>query len=260
MIRTLLSGMALRRRTLRLIHHLSSSGGTVISKCLAAMPDTVLLSEVHPLVASRTVFFPIDPFGQMMWNYPQLAPDEGRLYELFRQRLDPVYRQCALHRKTLVLRDHAHSDYLSPRTTAGHLVKALAPRYELLRAATIRDPIDAWLSMLASQFTAELSGFQDYCRRVLRFLDDHAQVGIWRYEDFVADPPKVVAAICGHLALPYDPTFLERYGQIVLTGDSGRKPATIRPLSRREAPEGFLETAIALPEYRTIAERFDYQR
>ena len=38
---------------LRTIHHLACTGGTVISKCLAAMPDVALISEVNPFRAPR---------------------------------------------------------------------------------------------------------------------------------------------------------------------------------------------------------------
>ena len=34
------------------LHHLSSSGGTLIARAIAAMPDVVMLSEVHPVSPS----------------------------------------------------------------------------------------------------------------------------------------------------------------------------------------------------------------
>ena len=34
---------------IRLIHNLQRSGGTIISKCLGAQDDVVLLSEIHPI-------------------------------------------------------------------------------------------------------------------------------------------------------------------------------------------------------------------
>jgi hypothetical protein len=33
---------------IRVIHHLACSGGTLISKCISAMPNVYLLSEAHP--------------------------------------------------------------------------------------------------------------------------------------------------------------------------------------------------------------------
>ena len=35
-------------KTIRLIHNLPRSGGTIISKCLGAQKDVILLSEIHP--------------------------------------------------------------------------------------------------------------------------------------------------------------------------------------------------------------------
>lgn len=246
------------RPLLRVIHHLSSSGGTVISKCLAAMPDTVLLSEVHPITSHRVPFFPIDPLGQLIWNYPELTPATDVLHEQFRTRLQPVVDQCISAGKTLVLRDHSHSDYLSNSEPVGQLVAALKPNFRLMRAVTIRDPIDAWLSMTESKFNEQLSGFDDYCRRVLRFVADHEGLRFWRYEDFAVKPVKVMAEICEHLHVRFDAAFEDRFNDFVLTGDSGRKPRSIGKLPRRGMPAGFLEMALSLCEYRAIAERFGY--
>ena len=58
-----------------LIHHLSNTGGILISKCIAAMPSVVLLSEMHPLVGLlQRQFFPLDPLAQLLVNYPALTP------------------------------------------------------------------------------------------------------------------------------------------------------------------------------------------
>ena len=35
-------------KIIRLIHNLPRSGGTIISKCISAQKDVVLLSEIHP--------------------------------------------------------------------------------------------------------------------------------------------------------------------------------------------------------------------
>ena len=37
------------RPTLRLVHHMARSGGTLISRCLGCMSGVLLLSEIHPL-------------------------------------------------------------------------------------------------------------------------------------------------------------------------------------------------------------------
>ena len=50
---------------LRIIHHLACSGGTLISKCISALPNVYLLSELHPTTTlhmggGRPKFLPAD--------------------------------------------------------------------------------------------------------------------------------------------------------------------------------------------------------
>jgi hypothetical protein len=243
---------------IRMIHHLSATGGTVISRCLAAMPDVVLLSELHPLTPSMVPFYPLDPLGQVAWNYAHLLPSDERMYSLFRERLEPVVDLCRIHGKRLVLRDHSHSDYLSERAPGTRLADALRGRYALRQVVTIRNPIDAWLSMVENGFNHHLSGFEQYCERCNRFLDDYSDVPVWRYEDFVAEPDQVMASICEELDLVFLPGFAERAADVVLTGDSGRRPPNIRVLQRREVSTDFILRAVSLESYRSISDRFNY--
>jgi hypothetical protein len=242
-----------------LIHHLSSTGGTLISKCIAAMPGVVLLSEMHPLVGLlQPQFFPLDPLAQLLVNYPALTPDDEVLEREFCNRFEIVAKTCADAGKKLILRDHSHSDYLTDRQPSGRLVNALEKSYKLLRVVTVRHPVDAWLSMRSSGFDAHLRNFTGYCDRVLRFLDDHAELPYWRYEDFVADPATIVAQISAHLQIPYDPEFLSTFGDIVLTGDSGRKPEKIIKLPRRNYSPEFADEVAAAKSLEVICARFGY--
>jgi hypothetical protein len=243
---------------IRMIHHLSATGGTLISRCLAAMPNVVLLSELHPLTASRVPFYPLDPLGQIATNYRGLLPSDKQMYALFRERLSPVQDMCRRHGKSLVLRDHSHSDYLTDLPPGTRLVDALRGHYALRQIVTIRNPIDSWLSMRESGFDSQLTGFEQYCERYLRFLDDYSDAAIWRYEDFVADPDQVLRAMCKELDLSFAPGFVDRAAKIILTGDSGRRPMNITALPRRDAPAGFLDRAVKLADYQTISKRFNY--
>jgi hypothetical protein len=217
-----------------ILHHLSSSGGTIFSKCLAAQPHTVLLSEVHPLTGMIVpLFMPIDPLAHFLSGYPELSPSEDELEALFLARLAPVVSACERHGKILILRDHSHSDYLMDREPRPRLAELLAKHYEVKRAVTFRNPIDAYLSMKQSQFDSHLHGFDDYCRRAVVFLKDHSHVPMWTYEKFVDAPAETIQDICDSLGIAYDPSFIDRINDKVLTGDSGRRPANITKLSRR---------------------------
>lgn len=240
-----------------IIHHLSATGGTVISRCLAAMPDVVLLSELHPLAASLA-FYPLDPFGQVAWNYPDLLPPDDRMYFLFRERLAPVRELCRAHGKNLILRDHSHSDYLTARAPEPRLANALRSNFKLRQIVTIRNPIDAWLGIVENGFDTHLSGFEQYCERYVRFLDDYAGLPLWRYEDFVAHPDEVTRSMCAELGIPFLAGFAERAAKVTMTGDSGRRPKQIGKLPRRDASASFLAYAANLPAYREISERHNY--
>ena len=47
--------------TLRTIHHFACTGGTVISKCLAALPQVMLISEINPINRHSSKFNPSHP-------------------------------------------------------------------------------------------------------------------------------------------------------------------------------------------------------
>jgi len=246
-------------KTIGIIHHLSSSGGTVISRCLASMPDVALLSEVHPTAAVPVGFFPIDPLGQFAANYADLLPDEERMYRAFRERVSAVADICAERNKALVLRDHSHSDYLTHLFPKSRLVEALGQSFLLKRIVTMRHPIDSYLSMKASGFDVHLRSFDDYCQRVLRFLDDHTALPLWRYEDFVAEPGKILKAMCEELGVGFDEDWVHRFNTIKLTGDSGRRPDKITPLPRRDTPPALIEEAAASSAFVEIAQRLNYE-
>ena len=65
-------------------------------------------------------------------------------------------------------------------------------------------------------------------------------------------------AICEELDIVFLPGFAARANSVVLTGDSGRRPVDIGPLPRREVSQGFLERAVNLEGYQSIAKRFGY--
>lgn len=242
-----------------IVHHLSSSGGTVISKCLAAMPNVVLLSEMHPLVGlDQPVFLPLDPLAQFLVNYPVLSPNDEELRAHFLGRLRIVAETCRSHGKFLIIRDHAHSDYLMGRKPESQLVRSLGKEFETRRLVTIRHPIDAWLSMCASGFASQIAGFGDYCDRVLAFLEDHKELPVWRYEDFIAYPAFVLQCMAQYLGCAFDPNFEARISSINLTGDSGRKPDKISFLARRTLPTNFRQEVIASKSFYTIADRLRY--
>ncbi len=246
---------------IRTIHHQAATGGTVISKCLAAQPGVCLVSEVNPNGASKVEFSPLNPLSQFIEQYPVI----GRPLKdnFFRYQIEVLTNLCDEHDRQLVLRDHSHSDYMIAKPRHGssllaHL-KEHFPHCELRSVITVRDPIDSYLSSLKKPWLDQIKkDFGRYCDRLLKFVNDHSTFEIYRYEDFCADPEATMQAMCTVFELDYDHSFLSKFSAIRLTGDSGRTSKKISQPPRRTIPEGLADAAAASPTYAMFCERFDY--
>lgn len=108
-----------------------------------------------------------------------------------------------------------------------------------------------------SQFTP--SSLEEYSCRYLAFLDRYRDLPLCRYEHFCDAPQAFMQELCELLELEYSPTFLERFGSIKLSGDSGRGSSTeISGRTRRPIPEEVqaeLESAVS---YLHLLERLGY--
>lgn len=165
----------------RTIHHLACTGGTIISKTLAAQPGVVMLSEVGPFV--RMTFDPFDPLQQFLGKLradasilPAISREDIER-ETFVRRLVAVTDLARSAGRTLVLRDHAHSDFMrkEPAAESSLLACLESAGLDTLSIVTIRDPIDSWLSTVEAGWkTPHLNPFDEYCRRVIRFVDAFA--------------------------------------------------------------------------------------
>lgn len=243
------------------LHHLSSSGGTLIARTLAAMPEVVMLSEVHPIAPSRVSFDPFDPLPQLLANYPELGPDRQGQKDEFRRRLGLVWESCRKAERRLVLRNHAHSDFLGLEASRQLEIESALPEgAEMRRAATLRDPVDAFISMHVSGFAKHLRNFDDYCVRVEDFLSQFAPEEIETYESFVSDPAAVTKRLCQRLGVTYAPGREAAFSEISLSGNSGRGKdwTEIKSTSRRPFSPEFRRAVLSSAAYGRIAERFGY--
>lgn len=248
---------------IRLVQHLSCSGGTLICRCLAALREVALLSEVNPLSRIHTAslrFSPTDlAYLAIKGNFPQA---EELSKKLFRKSIKVTNKHLQAFSKELIIRDHSHSDYLveSTHSAEGTVRGLLQQEYQLLSIITIRHPVDCYLSMLRRNWVKFTPGtFDEYCRRYLVFVEQNRPHKLFKYENFVQDPKKEMQAMCSALALVYDSDFLNRIDKIELTGDSGRRVGNkIVPRKRREFNDEFVEQAETSFHFKKICKDFDY--
>jgi hypothetical protein len=248
---------------IRTIHHFACTGGTLISRCVAAAPGAHVLSEVDPLSPmphrSSPLFTPTDLIGLLRHGSRPVEPE--LLVATFLDGLQTVYDDARRRGIDLVLRDHAHShfcwgDHVAPRPTLAEIV---GRRFPVRSIVTVRHPLDSFLSLAAKRWS-HFSPFtiEEYCRRYLMFLDRHRDVKIIRYEDFVRQPQGAMDEICAALGLVPAPHFTDVFPAIRLSGDSGRSGRRIAPRPRRPLAPDLLRDAQESPAFAALVARLGY--
>lgn len=249
---------------IRTLHHFACSGGTLICKCLAAMPNVTLLSEIDPLSRMQTVkpqhpFLPTDLlYAARVARHPI---DDAVTLEVFGAALTRLHEALSARGGYLVLRDHAHSQFCSDtapaeRPTLREIAARSAP---VLSVITLRHPLDSWLSLNSNGWVHfRPHTLEEYARRYMRFLDHYEGQPRIRYEDFVTAPDAVLDQLCGLLELPFVPGSAELIRGIRLSGDSGRNTGRIAPRPRRALPDGLVTEAEKSASYVRLCERLGY--
>ncbi len=251
----------------RTIHHLSCTGGTIICKCLAAMHDTVLLSEMHPVNPGYVGFGPFDPLQQFQVFYPDIKYQSiEELKRIYLERLERVVARCRDHSKALILRDHSHTDYLSNGVSRyNYLLDTVAEKYNIKPVVTIRNPIDAYLSLLINVnekgWHTDVKNFDEYCSRFLQFVGRYEFADIYLYENFIQNPDQVLKQICKSLIISYNPDYKKIFPHVVITGDSGRGKELneIKVFPRRDVSEQLAAEIETSENFNIISKRFGYQ-
>lgn len=225
----------------RTIHHFACTGGTLITKCLASMPNTQVLSEVDPFSDftkdSARRFFPTDLI--MLARVSTRGADDQLVREIFVRGMAAIYHDTIIKGQRLVVRDHTHSHFcigpqVCSRPTLGLLIQNAFP---CISVVFVRHPLDSFLSLYANGWIHFLPGtLEEYCRRYMRFLDSYPETKVFRYEDFVARPEGVMHDMCAELQIPYDSAFTDTFFVHQLSGDSGRKGDQIGLRPRRSIP------------------------
>ncbi len=249
-------------KEMRTIHHLSCSGGTLISKCIAAMNNIALASEVHPYNIGKNRFNPLDPL-HLLFSSNMLGYDKTILDEIFLSRISLSEKLCIRESKELVLRDHSHFDFLSkeiPTSESTSVRNILRKNYKLRSIITTRNPIDSFISMNRHGWNHGNLDFDAYCGRILIFLYAYRNIDVIRYEDFCKEPHAVLQRICLILNIDFNERFLSEFHTKIVTGDSGRGNAltSIEQLPPRSRSNEMQKAICESANYREVCRKLNY--
>jgi hypothetical protein len=254
------------RQPLRTIHHFACTGGTLISRILAALPNTVVLSEVDPLSTlmlrkdMKPLFAPTDLVLALRYSLRRV--EDSTLVSTFLAGLAAAKDGVEARGHHLVLRDHAHSHFclaeVDPRSRPT-LREMLSDRFEMRSVVTIRHPLDSFLSLISNNWLRfEPATLEEYATRYLAFLARHDGIPVLRYEDFIGDPDAMIRQLCGLLDLRHTPLAADLVDIIPMTGDSGRKGGQIARRPRRQVPQDIEGQRHQDGSYRQLCTRFGY--
>lgn len=247
---------------LRVVHHLSCVGGTVITKCIASMANVLILNELDfhsPLTAiaqGQPTFAPTDMVSLLKQGDPNVG--DTLLTRLLVENLTSVIADQSSIGRSVVLREHSHGHFLVGPTARPEksTISLIAGKLSTLSLVTVRDPAESFLSMKKAGWHTHFipSEFQEYAYRYHAFLDAHDGAPIIKYEDFVEEPPKTMKLICEHLNLTYFDGFLKVFNSFQFSGDSGRGGHVIQQFSKRKEADEYRQHS----SYRDLADRLGY--
>ncbi|MDG1373272.1 MAG: hypothetical protein P8Q48_24090 [Paracoccaceae bacterium] len=251
----------------RVIHSMASTGTTAIARCVAALPNVMLMNEVSPngLVQSR--FSPIDPVEQALSRYDDFKLTQDDLERIFAERLLPVMKHCDKNKSALVLRDHSHSDFMNdeaahkpPRGSIIPAIRNISPKGRIASLVIVRHPLASYITARKSGFLTMAPSLDDYCARYKDFLDHYRPAPRIRFEAFTANAWANLQLIANHLNLTAKRAALRRFTSINLSGNSGRHggDAAIHPVLMRPFDEGLRNLAQRSPAYATLCDDLQY--
>ena len=219
--------------TIRIIHNLPRSGGSIISKSISAHKDIVLLSEIHPegskVIKKRGAEAKFaDPLYQFQNWYKLLSNDEFKKIEEnnlnFLQKIITINNKVKDQNKILVIRDWSFIDYLGQPyidpTNKNTLFELLNKQFNVKNLFLIRDPLEIFLSCMKNlDFFPKNYSFDKFLDGYDYFIKDISLDNTITFEEFTSDPNKTLKKISNILNFKFDPNYLDNLKKIKITGD-----------------------------------------
>lgn len=220
-------------KTIRLIHNLPRSGGTIVSKCLGAQKDVILLSEIHPegiLISKKMgvrsfIFDPI--FQSQVWHnlfkkdeYEKISNSDIK----FEEKIDLILDKTELINKKLIIRDWAFVDFFGKQfiepSYKNSLFEVLNKKYKILNLYIMRHTLKLYASCYNKLgFFRRDYNYDFYIKGYKNYFLESSKNNIFIFENFILNPEKSLKSMCRSLEIDYDKNYLNKIKDVNLTGD-----------------------------------------
>ena len=230
-----------------LFYAYSRSGGTLLNRILAAMPDNVVLSEVLPTNHSGDVIPGIESgsvWHQALYWYDIRLKNKDYIPAIL--ELDAICQRSGRH---LIVREWCagcyppHTEIFSelniPPPYGLFALKHL-PKKQTRPFALVRHGADTIKSLYPNDHHWS-DAAADYAQSYLAYAQDvhESRMPVYDYAELCGRPDEFIEKLCSKQGIPFDKTGLSRFAHIITAcGDTsvrGRyaNSTTIRPLKRR---------------------------
>ena len=218
--------------TLRLIHNLPKTGGTIISKCLGAQKNISLLSEIHPqgqkirdkMAINSLIADPI--YQAYKWNN-LMTDEEYKNYKDcnkdFKTKIDFIVKKALSVNKILIIRDWSFVDFFGKPfiepTYKNTLFETLQKKFEIQNIFILRNPIETLISCYKNlPFFKDNYNLDFFLNSYRNFFLTASKDRIFKYEDFFTKPNNILMKMCEILKIEYTDEYTKNMKNIILTG------------------------------------------
>lgn len=254
---------------LNTIHHMPATGGTIISKAIAAVTNSILLSEINPAASIHDPnnvlkFKPAGLLEHLVNASGEISPKLKRKY--FLCQLEICMTRAMYLNRPLLLREHSIGAFKFP-VNRSVLLKYLDEESITHQSIlSVRHPLDSFISSLKrgwlKRLTSDGKNFEEYCQSLLMFSEymiARPGAGVIRYEDFCIAPDTAMKAAGEIYGLDIELDNMKNVMSIPATGLSGRKSETIEVRERQDVSESLSAEAHSSVTYQEYCARFGYE-
>ena len=219
--------------TIRIIHNLPRSGGTIISKSVGVQKNIILLSEIHPMGPLIREKMGQDPsfakpiYQAQSWyklfNENDLDKIKGKTLN-FIEKIKFLNNKIRDKNKKLVIRDWSFIDFLGEPyikpTKKNTLFDILSDHFEIKNLYIIRDPLENYLSCCRRlTFFLKNYSFNVFLDGYYSYLQNISKDNLIEYEEFTKKPEKNLNKISSILNFNFDEKDLKNLDNLKITGD-----------------------------------------